>query len=240
MAGWERYESGAWVAQDGISYGTASELRYWQTKAALLDPLAYDATLAGANATATVPAGQTWYIVEAWQVAAPATFFHRKPDALGGNVIPVKAGETITCNSNSGAHVLICKPPVVIAADTRYTTDPRGLFFDRASRLESELTHYDIGHVNTGSTAITTTFPTDFTNGVVIHCSSHDVAWTGLNGSAGAVNLDNEISDSNRIRFAERVTLPFVRATYPGIKSQGASQAEGAVNVRYVKLPADW
>lgn len=243
MGRWYRYTSGSWVAQDGPSVGTTGdEFAFWQKRAALLDPAAYE-LLVGSAATDTVDTGQTWYVVAAWNVdVGTPSMFHRKPDVLSNGYVPLISGETITLEADAAAHAWICKPALVTGVDARYTTDPKGLFYERVQRIDTELTKYDVGHDNTGATGITTAFPTDFTDGLVIHCSSHDVAWTGLEHSSTnlALNLNNEVSDSDRIRFAERVVMPFDRTIWPKVKSQGVSEAQGTVNVRYCKLPGDW
>lgn len=232
---------GTWTPSLSTPGMAADELEHWQLRAALLDPLAYT-LLNGSGATTTVPVGETWYVVSGWQVdAGAATLFQRKPDVLTENFFTLTSGETLTLEANAGAHVYICKPATVIAADSRYTTDPRGLYYGRRRQLD-EATQHNLGHTNAGTTSLTTTFPTDFTYGAVVHATAHDVAWVGLEevGATHALNLNNEISDSDPIRFAERICLPFARATFPKMKSRGAASAQGSANVRYVKLPSGW
>lgn len=219
------------------------ELYYWQVRAALLDPLAYD-LYEGSATTGTVPAGETWYVVSGWYVdlGSSRSIFQRMPDAAGENYYALGAGESFTLSAlTADPCIYICKPKGVIASDARYQSDPRGLFYKRLRRL-TELPQYNIGHNNTGATVVSSAFPADFTYGMVVHASSHDVAWTILRDTAtgAGINLNNEVSDSNRIRFAERVVLPFTRAELSYVESQGVSLPEGTVNVRYVKLPGDW
>lgn len=245
MGRWKRRTGGVWVKEDGIAQpGSESEKAYWQVRAALLDPLAYS-FLSGSGASTTVDTGETWYTLEEWrrEAAGSQIAFHREPDAINGNAVPYKAGETITLQTiGTGPHAYICKPADVIALDSRYDDDPRGLWFERVMRLETELTHYDLGHANTGSSVVTSSFPADFTNGMILHASSHDVAWTILhdNATTYGINLNSEVSDTDRIRFAQRVTVPFVRTAFPKVSSRGVSESEGMSNVRYVKLPGDW
>lgn len=251
MGVWKERVAGVWVDQPGVVVGSgnsmsAFELYHWQVRAALLDPLAYELVV-GSVQSVTVPADETYYLVDAWKcdTGSSGLILHRKPDVVNGNVVPLKEGETFTTDANAGAHFLICKPNDVITTDSRYTSDPRALFYERLYRIDVELDHYDAGHNNTGTgsgSLTTTTFPADFTYGMVIHVSAHDVAWCGLHHTSSALtlNLNNEISDDDRIRFSERMTVPFTRTEFPRVSSRGAGEAEGTCNVRYVKLPGDW
>ena len=120
-------------------------------------------------------------------------------------------------------------------------TNPRALYFDRIRRM-GELTQYKLGHINTGAGTTTSTFPTDFTYGLAIQTSVHDVAWLILRDSTDTVgiNMHNEISDTSQIRWAEPTVLPFTRTTFTKTMSRGASQSEGRATLTYVKLPGDW
>lgn len=244
MGRWYRFTSGSWVGQDGATIGTSTdEYHYWQDRAALLDPEAYAHTT-GAAQTITVPGGENWYLLSAWYVQTTGGGlhdFHRQ--AHYEMALPLPAGKSITTHaSNAGSSIYVCKPKLVIDADSRYVDDPKGLYYERLRRMASELTQYTIGMAITDNTSPTAAFPTDFTNGLVMHATQHDLAWIALSGSAanGALAILNEISDDDRSRFAETCILPFKRTTFDVIEARGASESEGRGTVTYCKLPADW
>lgn len=222
---------------------TADEVAFWQDQAALLDPAAYE--LVAANSTSrTVSAGERWYLVNGWHLdatGAGTTWFHRPSDV--NRALVLSEGTVIATGAPAGntAFMYLCKPSLVTGSDARYTADPRGLYFDRINALAG-LTQYQLGATNTGSSTVTSTFPTDFTEGFVIHASVHDVAWLILRDGADTigVNLHNEISDTDRIRWAERLAMPFLRTDFPKIMSRGASETEGRATLTYVKLPGGW
>ena len=229
---------------------SADEITYWQDQAALLDPLAYEHVYA--TSTSRTPSGEHWYLVNGWQLDAGSSqlWYHRPADVNRALIIP--DGTTITTSSSSGSFMWICKPSLVKAgganADTggaggtnRYETDPRALYFDRLMSLAAQST-YRIGANATGSGQVAQTFPTDFTYGMVLHVSVHDVAWLILTDSSGngLSNTHNEISDSAQIRWAEPILVPFTRTTMPKILIQGVSLGSGRAHMLYAKLPAGW
>ena len=231
----------------GTASGSASmseaETQYWQDRAALLDPAAYE-FIQGNSISRTVPAGEMWWVVNAWWCevieSGGGTWFHRQANV--DQALPLSGGTTIvTDDVKPGAFAYICKPALVTATDIRYTDDPRGLYFSRVRRIQT-LTMHQIGATATSTTTPEASFPTDFTSGLALHTSAHDVAWLILlNASgSGALNTVNEISDSDPIRFAEPTVFPFTRATFPEIAVRGVSLAEGRATLTYVKLPADW
>lgn len=221
---------------------SADEVNYWSDLAALLDPDAYVFDI-GTSQTHTVGAGERDYLVNGWYLAATGggvSWFHRVCHIWDAHLL--SAGATVTTDaSNAGSSFYICQPNLVTGGDSRYASDPRALFFDRLTRI-SELTHYQLGDTETTTNDTTVPFPTDFTDGLMLHTSSHDVAWTILleSGAAGGINTLNEISDASRIRFAQPTLFPFKRTTFPNIKIQGVGQAEGRGTVTYLKLPGDW
>jgi hypothetical protein len=229
---------------------TADEIAFWQDQAALLDPAAY-VFLKGSgagDASVTVPSGERYYLLNGWWLqglTSATNWFHRPAHVEHALLLP--EGTTIT----TGVHptigslygsIYVCKPSLVTGADSRYTDDPRALYFERMTRLGT-LALYQLGAVNAGGSVANATFPTDFTDGMFVHVSSHDVAWliTLITGDAGGINTLNELSDgSPQIRFAEPVLVPFLRTTFPKIQIQGSGLAEGRASCTYVKLPGDW
>lgn len=221
---------------------SADEVTFWQDMAALLDPDAYEFVI-GAAQSRTVTAGEHWYLLGAWYLQATgggSHFFQRHGNVAEPLILP--EGRTLTTHATTaGSHMYLCKPSLVIGGDNRYSTDPRGLFFDRLMRL-GELTQYTIGGVSTDNGNVLTAFPTDFTDGLVVHVSTHDVAWLGLSytDDTSVLPMQDEISDTNRVRFANAQMLPFKRTTFPKVQMRGATQSEGRATMTYVKLPADW
>lgn len=218
---------------------SADEETFWQQRAALLDPAAYVWTLGSA---ATVTATEPWFLVNGWNVAAMtsgARWFHRSLDV--DLAMPLKAGVTLTHAAVAQAYTYVCKPELVTGADSRYTSDPRALYFDRITQLAT-LTQYHLGAAATGSSSVTATFPTDFTDGFLVAVSAMDVAWVTLYDSTEVAGLNTlgEVSDTSAIRFAEKVFVPFDRTVFPKILVQGVSIAAGAGNVVYCKLPGGW
>jgi hypothetical protein len=220
------------------------ETDFWQDMAATLDPAAYE-WIEGNSISRTVPSGETWYVQEAWFVqvieGGGVNWFHRGGDAR--DAFPIPAGTTlVTDASKAFAHMYLCKPSLVTGSDSRYTTDPRALYFNRLRRLSSELELHQIGGTQTNNATGTATLPTDFVNGMVVHVSTHDLAWIIPYDAAehGGIITQFEVSDTDRVRVANNVLIPFVRAAFPKIIWRGATQTEGRGTITYVKLPSDW
>lgn len=226
---------------------TAEEVLEWQDLAALLDPLAYEYVEAN-NSDQTVPANEVWYVQEGWNLessVSAANWFHRGGDVRDS--VPISSGTVLGTDEDPAgpgapAHMYLCKPSLVTGSDARYTSDPRGLYFERMRRLKTELAQYTIGHANTGSGQVSTTLPDDFTNGMYLHVSTQDVAWViprYVSTDSGLIT-QMEINDADPIRVAAVALIPFVRDDFPDIVSQGSSLSTGRVVLRYSKLPVDW
>lgn len=224
---------------------TADEVRFWQEQAALLDPDAY-AIVSGANQSLTVASGEHYYVVSAWYIQATAGhWFQRHANVNEALILP--EGRVLTTHASDAlSFIYYCRPSLVVddAGDDRYNdyqNDPRALYFERMMRL-GELTQYTIGAVQTGSSFTETTFPTDFDDALAVHVSSHDVSWSAIIHTSGifAMPMQDEISDSDRTRFASAQLAPFKRTVWPKWKVNGASQSEGRGVLTYVKLPSDW
>lgn len=226
---------------------SADEVTYWQDLAAMLDPAAYVFTI-GTSQTTTVTASECWYLLNGWWLTSSSGghWFHRRAHIY--DAMPLPAGTVLTtadgvAPSSSNGFFYICKPSLVTGGDSRYTSDPRALFFDRVNRLSYSLTQYQAGATRTDTGTTETNFPTDFTNGFVIHTSVHDVDWCILANAAdtGGINLLDELGDgADPVRFTGETWVPFVRATFPSVKVHGGGATEGRGVVTYVKLPADW
>jgi hypothetical protein len=226
---------------------SAEEIQFWQDQAALLDPLAYEYVFANSTSR-TNSDGRPWYLVNGWQLDATGAgtrWQHRPGDV--NRAMPLSDGTTITTGNPGGgttSFMYLCKPyqvadPAGSAYDSRYTDDPRALYFERLAGIASR-TQYMIGADNTGTSVSVVALPTDFTYGMALHTSVNDVAWLIFMNSAGTdgvSNTHNEISDSDRIRWAEPTIMPFTRSTFPKIGVRGAGQSDGHATLTYLKLP---
>lgn len=238
------------AAAGGGTYETA----VWTDRAALLDPACYriyNSTDDGAGWSVTVPAGETWYLLNAWHVQVTGSTdydFLRVCDV--NRVVPLPAGTTILASASQYGYAYVAKPALV-SGGARYGA-PKDLYFERIWRLRT-LAQYRLSIAAAAGTAmgtnLTAAFPTDFTKGLIVSQSVHDMSWVALSSSSvGGLNLQNEISDDHEIRFAEAVMVPFMRTVFPNIKSRVAnvdgsltsSSIAGYAAVRYVKLPSDW
>jgi hypothetical protein len=165
---------------NGIMELSDAEKAYWQDKAALLDPAAYE-FVSGTGWTRTVPSGETWYAVSQYQTnsAGQQPIHQRLGDVDQAIMLP--AGTTITPSQNS--YLYICKPSLVTGSDSRYATDPKGLYYSRLNSLRSLAINYLYvsvpGTLATGATA-TADFPTDFTKGLVVGVSVTEASWGGM------------------------------------------------------------
>lgn len=218
---------------------TADEVAFWQDQAALLDPLAYE-YVTGSGATRTVPTGETWYLINAWNANATAgRFFHRSLDVR--RAWPMSEGTSLVLSAQAGANLYICKPSLVTGSDARYTTDPRGLYFDRMRAL-GELAQYQLALAITDGSNQTATFPADFDYGMVVQVSVMDVAWVILRSqdTVSGLNTLPEVSDTHQNRYAEACIAPFERAEFTKMESRGVSLGDGAGVLWYVKLPGGW
>jgi hypothetical protein len=225
---------------------SADEVKFWQDQAALLDPLAY-VFLHGTSQTHTVAADERDYLMGGWLVqpiTSGAPWFHRKVDI--DNAVMLTAGTAVTTDaSNAGSYMLICQPSLVTGSDSRYTSDPRALYFTRWITIGTR-TEYDAGVSITASTNgfASLDFPTDFTYGLALHTSQHDISWVGLQHTGADLTMAclDEIGDNNTSRFTSRTLFPFTRATFPTVYGRGASGGvdTGRGNVTYIKLPGGW
>lgn len=230
-------------------YSDEEEL-YWKDRAALIDPSAY-VHYQGTNINITVPAGETWYALNLWHIQAGTKFlFLREMNANAPLILP--PGTVLRANGSQEAFAYICKPSLVTGND-KYQL-PKKLYFSRINKLRTMA----LSELSAAMTAAqpqgafnTTSFPSDFENGLITLASVHDVSWVILNHSVSgnSANLLNEVSDDHQMREAVPIMAPFKRADFDRIKVRAASvlgQASGFSSlagygvVKYYKLPADW
>lgn len=233
-----------------------NEKRYWQDKAALLDPKAYvfkTKIALGSGYSETVPDGECWYFLNAFFVrigGGDAIYNHRVPDI--DKATPIGAGTKIEFHADSSFSMYYtCRPSLVICADQRYQDDPKGLYFLRLARMNSLSSFSARVHVPAGApygTSSDEALPTDFEGALCLSYSNHDVSWGGVANQYSAMNLGNEISDDHQNRIGERLMFPFSRSVFPRLRARGGSVGgapgspymKGNVQITYCKLPADW
>jgi len=227
---------------------TIYETEYWQAQAALLDPLAY-VFETGAAFTISVPTGEQWYLLNAWSTRlgdAAGDFFLRNPT----RPMPMSEGFLLKSNGNASATAYYCKPSLVTGTDSRYTTDPKGLYYERIARLRTLILNEIYATTSAGvASTPSTPFPTDFSYGLVVAVSAHDTSWTILApaDNVGGINLMNEVSDLHQWRAAHAFYLPFSRSTFTVMEVRSASVAgtvgselAGTGALMYYKLPSGW
>lgn len=215
-----------------------NEELYFQRKAALLDPKTWSWHYSNWLTTITVPTGKVWFTSNLYQAAlngsdAPSGFL-RKLDAMEALALP--EGTTIDSPTSPRiyAGIMLCKPEIVTDSsspdyDSRYASDPKGLFYERMIRLQS----LPIREARVDFTAGGDSFrvgeaslPDDFTYGMVVAASCYDVAWVELSGTPGSVegpNTQSEINNQHSQRFASTMFQPFDRATFDRIQVQSAN-----------------
>lgn len=234
----------------------ASEKRYWQDKAAQLDPAAYvfrSKAILGASFSETVPVGECWYIANAFFCrisGGDAIYVHRSPDV--DKAAMIGSGTKLEFHADSGYSMhYTCRPALVIGVDERYDLDPKGLYFERLSKLATLPSFSHRVQIQDGAaygSNYDQPFPSDFENAMCLSYSNHDVSWGGMAGSVGALNLGSEISDDHQNRIGERVMFPFCRSVFPKLRARGGSVSgaanttyiKGNAQITYVKLPSSW
>lgn len=232
-----------------------NEKKYWQERAALLDPRAYvlrsKANL-GAGYSETVPEGENWLLINVFYcriAGGPLFYNHRVPDIDAA--VPLTSGTRIEFHSSSSYSMYYsCRPQLVIASDSRYEDDPKGLYFDRLNALkniQSSVIGVNIPYGTANGNNTDSLFPADFDDAICTSYSANDVSWAGLAGNAGAMNLGNEISDDHQQRQGHKVLFPFSRSIFPRLRCRGSNAAgntgsymSGNGQITYVKLPSAW
>jgi hypothetical protein len=173
--------------------------------------------------------------------------------------MPLSTGTQIMkCTTyNVGSNnIVIVKPKTVWDTDNRYSTDPKGLYYQRLAQLK-DLTTYQINAVvpfeSADETYVDTAFPADFNNGIIIGVTAFDVSWVILTGTT-SMNLFNEVSDRHQVRHGSPIILPFRRVAVSGsgfiggievVSASTLGQEDdlslaGEATINYVKLPGGW
>ncbi|MCA1400045.1 LamG domain-containing protein [Bradyrhizobium sp. BRP56] len=253
-AGLAGYPNDATLYLDGTGNFTApgsgglspQERAYWKDRAALLDPAAYVFWKGVFNVT--VPAGETWYVVNAWatKIQGSDQWYHR--DLGIDECFQIPAGTTISTIGIADCFLYVCRPALV-TSDAAYS-DPKGLYYTRLNALRAIALSQASATQAAGAaagTAATTFFPPDFNDGIFAQVSVMDSAWCIILDALGrgALNSCIEVSDRHQFRPTKTLLTPFRRAMFPSIQCQGASVSGNATDtivggsgvVSYYKLP---
>lgn len=207
----------------------------------------------------TVPAGETWYVFNAWFCRFPVStpqqpteghaFFHRK---IGADDAMLLTAGTRILGTNASSYLWYARPSLV-QSDPRYLA-AEDLYYERLNRLRtmplSEIGQHRPQNTLWNQSSPGAAFPTDFTRGLISHVSCHDLCWVTLVGSNGyIVNTLDEINDIHQQRFTSSVLQPFLRGWWNGIQlghgvagdyQYAAQSYPGWGVVKYYKLPSDW
>lgn len=254
---------------------SANETLYWQHKAALLDPRSwtwyYDNWIDERDwGPITVPEGKTWFTTNLYQAAINGSgmrsAYLRKLDVREALALP--AGTTITNQvspERAYAGIMLCKPESVIDIDSRYTSDPKELFYTRDALLKTLPIREAAMHITAGGDSFrieNVLLPDDFTYGMVLAASCYDVAWITLDGTPDVVegpNTQSEINNQHSQRFASSLMQPFSREVFDRIQIQTGNRwgtnmltpdtpntvgsnytIEGYGSLLYCVLPSGW
>lgn len=246
------------------------ETEDYAIRAAMLDPACY--TMVGTAAgtlDVTVPAGRAWHVTNAFavyygtpiSVAQDAYPLSRRT----GFLRPLDARRALTLGpgtrirNNTGinlAYVLYCDPAALWASDARYTTDPRGLYFERLQKLRTIPTE-SVTLEATGGGAIDDDIHVDLpaVPVMITSASAYDISWITAKcpGHISAVNLLDEINNSHAVRFADSLMHPLPacgariaiekgsNADTPGSANPAiAYPIHGSGSLTFQRLPIDW
>lgn len=250
--------------------GLTAEDQHWKVQAALLDPDAYFLVYdEGHTMDITVPAGRTWYVTNTFQVR------FNEPEILGEDGHPgyyksgflrpldsrrsiaLPAGTRIRSNiQQNGAYVFYADPAAVWETDERYTTDARGLYYERLARLQTlpiRSTIIELRPWGETGTQLEHPLPVDAERFMLVGASVFDATWLNV----GILNVMSEVNNVHTVRFAEsllqplrrdRIGNPVVRVkagNYAGHLNPDPNDPEGwdktgTGNILYQVLPADW
>lgn len=248
---------GAASAAKAQTQALTSEQRHYADRAALLDPDCYEYFI-GPTWFFQVPDGEAWYCLNMWDVNTYNNLhklYHRDADIDDAMTLPPGSG---WASGGPSGFMLVAKPSKVQSVDTRYTDDPKALYYDRLEKLR--LLPQRIISVSrptgTSTNVLTQAFmPADFTKGIIRHWQVHDGSWMALIGDGvftRIINTQDERNDKFPIRFTSSVMLPFKRSMFNGIFLGNGSET-GAFNdftvpqalpgfgaAQYSVLPADW
>lgn len=233
-----------------------SEDQYYADQAALLDPACYHYAQ-GSPWTVTVPATETWYTLNIWNGAAPGgstCFFHRNADVEDAMIMP--AGFSVI-SADPQAFILYARPLDVQANDTRYQTDPKGLYYDRLAALatipmQTLGVNRPVGTIfaTNSQKYINNGYP-QFAKGIVRQWQLHNGSWLCMLGpGTNIINTQMERNDKYPIRVTKSVLFPFMTSMFCGLWLNNGSEGDYTTNppqtyvgygaMQYQILPSDW
>jgi hypothetical protein len=231
---------------------SATEIEDLKVQAAIMDPAAY-VHIYGKIWSVTIPAGETWYVVNAWYVSingSPKSFHRELATAVA---LELPAGTVIESSGGSGqdGFLYFCRPALV-TSDSIYDT-PQTLITDRKALLKTLVINHTSASIPLGSaraTSASTAFDTDFEDGMLAEVSTFDTAWTILLEplNRGGTNTGFEISDDHQMRSDAKLMTPFLRSNMPRVKVRAGSisgntsetSLAGIGTILYYKLPPTW
>lgn len=231
-----------------LSASTSShEVTYWQKRAAMLDPAATNVRVV--QASTTVPAGETWLVWSAWKVKlAGVDLFHYVRHIDGDDSwLALPAGTVVDASydygGGQGAALGFQRVnAALLATNALYTNDPRALYYQRLSAIDSAPVHVIGGAVTDTVTNHEFLFPGGVTQGIITSSSVMDVAWNALiatSNDQSAFILHPEVSDDAPIRLATPHRIPFRTSIISGMGARGAGLGTGTVALTYVDLTPD-
>ena len=219
-----------------------------QTACALLDPAAVFCL--GAAPSVTVPAGQTWWLTNAWNLEAPGDpahrYFHR--ELCASHAVPLPPGYVLKKGSTPpSGNAVWCDPFA-----TQYA-DPETKLAQRLERIATLPRRSLIATAPAGqpvNTAVMLTLPPEVQRYLIVAVVIEDVAWTILRHTTAphGTNTTRELDDVRSLRNSARVLFACRRAVFDRIRICGASPSgtglsvPGQGGIIYIDLTnvADW
>lgn len=241
-----------------------AEYHQWQVRAALLDPKAYRlySQTGNSGVTVSVPVGETWYSLSQYQTHGSA--YHQRPADVN-QYIAFNGGTVIAPTGTY--YMYVCEPKRVIDSDSRYTSDPEALYYNRLAILDTCTVNYINCIVSAGlslsgggtAAQVRNYFPVpNGTQLMIVGGSEYQIAWSGFTyreteaggvvDTLGNINAFFEINNTQSVRFATGLKYPINTAVMPGEEVQGGNDSgiishvsvSGQGNFDYKILPAGW
>lgn len=224
-----------------------------QTACALLDPAAV--CCLGSTLSVTVPAGETWWLTNAWYLEAPgdSAHIHCHRELCASHAVPLPAGYTIkkggvTSSGGPSGNAVWCDPSLA----TQHA-DPEAKLAERLNRIATLPRRSLMANAPAGSpvnTAVTLALPPEVQRYLVVAVVIEDVAWTILRHTTApnGTNTTRELDDVRSLRNSARMLFATTRDRFDRIRICGASPSGtgnsvvGQGGIIYIDLTnvADW
>lgn len=238
----------------------ASKQAHFVGLSALLDPAAYVYYGYVGGFDVTVPAGECWYVLSAWNVMGPNTtgsssllkgrWFHRDPS----HPCVAPAGTRLRTYDYGGVgaedgYLYVCKP-LLVSSGARYL-QAESLYYERLERLKTLSLSRISASIQAGDPHGTTASESLGTGPkiMITQISLHDGCWADLCKAGGnTMNLFHEISDTHQWRYGHGLLLPVNISDFTHLRVENASVsgATGDAHIEalggcgYHVLPSDW